>query len=81
MIIQFILLVIPFITFLISFISLAVASAYALKREKKDGNSIKCLQYIIDGCVGAQDWVTNQSSKKQNIFIFSKSKSKSKILI
>lgn len=62
------LVIISFIFCLISFLSITVASAYALKRWKKDGNSIKCLQYIFDGCIGAQDWVINQSSKKQNDF-------------
>lgn len=43
-----------------------IASFYALKKEKIDGVSIKCLRYIYDGCEGAQNWVYNQSLKKQN---------------
>ena len=51
---------------LISWISSIVASVYALKTEKVDGKSIKCLRYMIDGYNGANDWVLNQSLTKQN---------------
>ncbi|KAK8871780.1 hypothetical protein M9Y10_007521 [Tritrichomonas musculus] len=53
---------------LIIFVSAIVASCYALKNEKKNGVSIKCLDYIYSGYHGAKDWVANQSLKKQNDF-------------
>lgn len=61
--------IIIFIIFsLSSSISGIVASCYALKNDKIDGKSIKCLKYIMEGYQGANDWVTNQSITKQNNF-------------
>ena len=51
-----------------SFICSIIASYYALKSEKVDGKSIKCLRYIIDGDEGARDWFANESLKKRNEF-------------
>lgn len=51
-----------------SSISGIVASCYALKNDKIDGKSIKCLKYIIEGYQGANDWIANQPLEKQNDF-------------
>ena len=47
-------------------ISGMIASAYAVRKEKIDGESVKCLKYVLDGYQGASDWVVNQSPEKQN---------------
>lgn len=54
------------ILFLISSISAMVASSYALKNQKSDGQNIKCMKYIFDGYQGAKDFVVNKSLTKQN---------------
>ena len=52
----------------ISVISLFVASSYSIKREKIDGNPVKCLRIFFDGYQGALNWVINQSIENQNNF-------------
>ncbi|KAK8888183.1 hypothetical protein M9Y10_039247 [Tritrichomonas musculus] len=51
--------------YFISMISGIIASCYALKNEKIEGKSIKCLKYILDGYQGANEWATHQSSETQ----------------
>ena len=52
--------------FLTTIISSMVASSYAVKNEKIDGKSIKCLRYVFNGYNGASEWVLNQSIEMQN---------------
>lgn len=54
-------LVIPL--YLTASISGIIASSYALKKEKVNGESIKCLRYILNGYQGTKDWVEGQSLK------------------